>query len=100
MKKKTRKRRRSIYQDDFDGLRIEDLKPYHDSRLPSPLELARALLNSKITIVLDNDIVDFFRKEAKKHDVGYQQMIRQVLRKYVEEMKRAACLAPDRVPTG
>jgi len=39
-------------------------------------------MRSKITIELTQPTVDFFKEEAKKNQVSYQQMIRAVLDAY------------------
>lgn len=35
---------------------------------------------SRITIMLDNDILDFYRAKAKSEGIGYQTLINSVLR--------------------
>jgi len=50
--------------------------------LPSPEKLAFKEDTVKITIALSKSSVDFFKKEAKKHDTKYQQMIRRLLDEY------------------
>lgn len=90
MKRKIKKRKKFKYEDDFDGLNIDDYVTLKDPILPSPEQLALELINSRITILLDEGIVSFFKKHAEKHGVGYQQLIRQVLRNYVNQAKRAA----------
>ena len=50
--------------------------------LPSPAELAFKEDNVKVTIALSKSSVDFFKKEAEKHDTKYQQMIRRLLDEY------------------
>lgn len=53
--------------------------------LPSPQELAFKGENTKITISLTKETVDFFKDEAKKHHTQYQKMIRNLLDLYVEK---------------
>ena len=53
--------------------------------LPSPKELAFKDENTKITISLTKETVDFFKEEAKKHHTQYQKMIRNLLDLYVEK---------------
>jgi len=53
--------------------------------LPSPEELAFKNENTKITISLTKETVDFFKEEAKKHHTQYQKMIRNLLDHYVEK---------------
>jgi len=50
--------------------------------LPSPEELAFKEDTVKVTISLSKSSVDFFKKEAEKHDTKYQQMIRRLLDAY------------------
>jgi predicted DNA binding CopG/RHH family protein len=50
--------------------------------LPGPEELAFREDTVKVTIALSKASVDFFKKEAKKHDTKYQQMIRRLLDEY------------------
>jgi hypothetical protein len=51
--------------------------------LPSPGK-------TRITIMLDDDVIEFFRKEAEARGMGYQTMINSALR----------ALLPDRKATG
>jgi predicted DNA binding CopG/RHH family protein len=51
--------------------------------LPSPEELAFKEENTKITISLTKETVNFFKDEAKKHHTQYQKMIRNLLDLYV-----------------
>ena len=50
--------------------------------LPSPEELALKDETIKVTIALSKAIVDFFKKEAQKHNTQYQKMIRRLLDEY------------------
>jgi uncharacterized protein (DUF4415 family) len=42
---------------------------------------------SRITLYLDNDILEEFRKRADKTGIGYQTMINQVLREFLGKKK-------------
>ena len=42
---------------------------------------------SRITLYLDNDILEEFRKRADQAGIGYQTMINQVLREFLGKMK-------------
>jgi len=53
--------------------------------LPTPEELALKEDNTKITISLTTETVNFFKAEAKKHHTQYQKMIRNLLDVYVEK---------------
>lgn len=50
--------------------------------LPSPEELALKDETVKVTITLSKGSVEFFKKEAKKHNTHYQKMIRRLLDEY------------------
>ena len=50
--------------------------------LPSPEELALKNETVKVTIALSKISVDFFKKEAQKHNTQYQKMIRRLLDEY------------------
>jgi predicted DNA binding CopG/RHH family protein len=53
--------------------------------LPSPEKLAFKEENTKITISLTKETVNFFKDEAKKHHTQYQKMIRNLLDLYVSK---------------
>jgi predicted DNA binding CopG/RHH family protein len=55
--------------------------------LPSPQELAMRAEQTKLTISLSSDSVAFFKETARKHDMKYQKMIRQLLDDYVARHK-------------
>jgi len=65
---------------------IGDVKLVADF-LPSPEELALKNEQTKVTISLSSESVSFFKKEAKKHHMQYQKMIRQLLDEYVAQQK-------------
>jgi predicted DNA binding CopG/RHH family protein len=50
--------------------------------LPSPEELALKEETVKVTLSLSRTSVDFFKREAKKHNTPYQKMIRRLLDEY------------------
>lgn len=59
-----------------------------EDMLPSPEELAFKEDTVKVTISLSKSSVDFFKREAKKHDTKYQQMIRRLLDAYTRTQDR------------
>lgn len=65
------------YTDEPIG-RVKVLKDF----LPSPRELALKDETVKVTISLSKTSIDFFKKEAKKHNTQYQKMIRRLLDEY------------------
>jgi predicted DNA binding CopG/RHH family protein len=58
--------------------------------LPPPDKLILKDVNVKVTIALKKDSIDFFKKEAKKHNTSYQKMIRQVIDWYASHYKKSA----------
>ena len=50
--------------------------------LPPPEELAFSEETVKVTITLSKESVDFFKREASKHNTQYQKMIRRLLDAY------------------
>lgn len=52
--------------------------------LPKPWELAALEKKEKITITLNKESVDFFKKQAKKYKTPYQAMIRNLLQQYAQ----------------
>lgn len=62
------------------GKRVKDF-------LPPPHLLVPKDDTIKVTLALSRRSVDFFKKEAKKHDVPYQRMIRALIDEYTEHQK-------------
>ena len=56
--------------------------------LPPPEELAFKEDTVKVTISLSKESVEFFKKEAKKHNTQYQKMIRRLLDVYSSSYKQ------------
>lgn len=56
--------------------------------LPPPEDLVFKEDTVKVTLGLSRRSVDFFKKEAKKHDTQYQKMIRRLLDLYVTRQQR------------
>lgn len=61
-----------------EGPPMGNLKVVEDF-LPPPERLVLKEENVKVTISLKKTSVDFFKKEAKKHHISYQKMIRQLI---------------------
>ena len=57
--------------------------------LPPPSELAKAK-TVIVTMGLDAETIEFFKKAAKKKSGKYQRMMREVLKRYVNHYKKAA----------
>jgi predicted DNA binding CopG/RHH family protein len=58
--------------------------------LPPPDQLVLKEDNVKVTIALKKSSVDFFKKEAKKHHISYQKMIRQLVDWYTVRHRKSA----------
>jgi predicted DNA binding CopG/RHH family protein len=58
--------------------------------LPPPDQLVLKEENVKITISLKKSSVDFFKKEAQKHRMSYQKMIRRVIDWYASQYQKSA----------
>ena len=56
--------------------------------LPPPEELAFKEDTVKVTISLSKGSVEFFKKEARKHNTQYQKMIRRLLDVYSSSYKQ------------
>ena len=65
---------------------IDDIKLVPDF-LPSPAELALRNKNTKVTISLSSESVNYFKDAAKKNHMQYQKIIRQLLDEYVHHQK-------------
>ena len=55
--------------------------------LPPPSDLVYKEDTVKVTLGLSRRSVDFFKREAKKHDTQYQKMIRRLLDLYVSKQR-------------
>ena len=66
---------------------LGDLKLVTDF-LPSPEELALKKENTKITISLSSESVAYFKEVARRHNLQYQKIIRELLDEYVASQKR------------
>ena len=56
--------------------------------LPSPDQLVLKEENVKVTISLNKSSVEFFKKEAQKHRISYQRMIRRVIDWYASQYQK------------
>jgi hypothetical protein len=56
--------------------------------LPPPEELVFREEGVKVTLALSKRSVDFFKREAAKHNTQYQRMIRRLLDAYAERYGR------------
>ena len=62
--------------------------------LPTPEELAFRDDTVKVTIALSKSSIDFFKREAKKHNTQYQKMIRRLLDAYTETQEQPQATRP------
>ncbi len=64
--------------------------------LPPPEELVFREEAVKVTIALSKRSVEFFKAEARRHNIQYQKMIRRLLDRYAERYARTGERAPAR----
>ncbi len=77
MKKKIRYSKQPPGDESVGGLqRVDDF-------LPPPEKLVFKDDNAKVTIALSRGSIEFFKRQAKKHNTQYQKMIRNLLDEYV-----------------
>ena len=50
--------------------------------LPSPKVLARAFETQRITMDVENDTIEFFKRQANVTGAKYQRLMREVLKSY------------------
>jgi hypothetical protein len=74
-------KRKTVRYTDDKGEIIGELRRIRDD-LPSPDELADIVAQTKITLALDNEALDFFKREARQRNTSYQRMIRNLVRSY------------------
>ncbi|MDR1146205.1 MAG: BrnA antitoxin family protein [Verrucomicrobiales bacterium] len=53
--------------------------------IPAPGEIARMRKLNRVTINLENNSVEFFKRQARKVGVPYQTLIREALHHYVAQ---------------
>jgi hypothetical protein len=58
--------------------------------LPPPDQLVLKEDNLKVTISLKKSSINFFKKQAKKHNTSYQKMIREVIDWYASHYEKMA----------
>lgn len=69
----------------FDYAKPFDRLVVAGETLPPPEDLVLKEDTVKVTISLSKASVEFFKREAKKHDTQYQKMIRKLLDFYVRQ---------------
>lgn len=85
--KQTSKKDNQIYKDIpewEDGFLVDVVEDF----LPKPEDLVRSQTVRKVTIELNDDSIEFFKKQAKKLNTSYQPMIRNLLDDYVRAMSK------------
>ncbi len=80
-------KKRIKWVDEFEGMTDTSSLREIPDWLPSPRELAGTSRKRKITIELEIDDINFFKKEAKKLGASYQQMIRNLVSKYAHSFQ-------------
>ncbi len=75
-------KKKIIYTNEPPDVDLDNAKRIKDF-LPPPHELVFKEKTIKVTLALTKESVDFFKKEADKHDIKYQKMIRSLIDQYV-----------------
>ncbi|MBI9086880.1 MAG: BrnA antitoxin family protein [Desulfobacterales bacterium] len=75
-------KKRIKYTDEPSDVNLDTARVVKDF-LPPPDQLVFKEKTIKITLALSEDSVTFFKTQADKHGVKYQQMIRSLIDKYV-----------------
>lgn len=74
------------YTDAPDDIRESLENPiFVNDLLPPPEEFVRKTKKEKITIAIDKDSLDLYKKYAKKHNAKYQSMINGVVSSYADK---------------
>ena len=76
-------KKRTVKYTDDKGEIVGNLRPVKKGELPSLDELVGKLRRqTKVTLVLDDDALDFFKRKAQRRNTSYQRMIRNLIRSY------------------
>ena len=82
-------KKRIKYTDEPSDVDLDAARMVKDF-LPPPDQLVFKEKTVKITLALSEDSVNFFKTQADKHGLKYQQMIRSLINKYVSAHKHSA----------
>jgi predicted DNA binding CopG/RHH family protein len=88
-KEKSFMKKRIKYNDEPSDVDIDATQAVQDF-LPPPDQLVFKEKTVKITLALSEDSVNFFKTQADKHGLKYQQMIRSLIDKYVSAHTHSA----------
>ncbi len=76
-------KKRTVKFTEDKGEIVGELRPVRKGELPSLDELVGKLRRqTKVTLALDNEALDFFKREARRRNTSYQRMIRNLVRSY------------------
>jgi hypothetical protein len=76
-------KKRTVKYTDDKGEILGDLRPIKKGELPSLDDLVGKLRRqTKVTLALDDDALEFFKQEARRRNTSYQRMIRNLVRSY------------------
>ncbi len=81
-KEKSSMKKRITYTDEPSGVDLNAARAVKDF-LPPPDQLVFKEKTVKITLALSEGSLNFFKAQADKHGLKYQQMIRSLIDKYV-----------------
>lgn len=66
---------------------VDSLVAISSDFLPKPEELVFRPKHKKVTLVLNEDSIDFFKEKAEEFKTSYQRMIRTLLHEYTQRMR-------------
>ena len=75
-------KKKITYTSEPNDVDLDNAKRIKDF-LPPPHELVFKENTVKVTLSLTKESVDFFKKEADRHGIKYQKMIRSLIDQYV-----------------
>ena len=81
-----------VYKDDngelagIENAKTLSIKEIRALGIPFPEELLKEPATEKITIELERESLEFFRREATRRHASYQRMIRNLLAAYAKSM--------------
>lgn len=80
-------KKKNLYKNLPEWGDIDDLVAISSDFLPKPEELVFRPKLRKITLVLNEDSIDFFKEKANELKTSYQRMIRTLLHEYTRRMR-------------
>lgn len=80
------KKQKTTYKSMPDWGQLDQMNQVEDF-LPKPEDLITKQNTKKVTLILSEDSIEFFKEQAAKHNSSYQPMIRNLLDEYTRRMR-------------